>query len=86
MESLLREILQAWFTAGVELDWDELRRYLSARGRSEALKAELEDAIANGQISPQEFERLTSIDQDSPADVARFLREELWEPLYGRRA
>lgn len=83
MESLLRELLQTWFCAGVELDWDELRRYLSAGGRSEALRAELEDAIANERISPQEFERLTSVDQDSPADVVRFLREELWEPLYG---
>lgn len=83
MESLLREILRTRFVAGVDVGWEDLRRFLSVGGRSEALRAELEDAIANERISPQEFERLTSVDQDSPADVARFLREELWVPLYG---
>jgi hypothetical protein len=68
----------------VEVGWLGGPAPISERGwPSEALKAELEDAIANERISPQEFERLAAIDQDSPADVARFLREELWLPLYG---
>lgn len=84
-EELLRHVLETRFCAGVHVGWDELVRFLYAPwfpGRAEAFKAALRDAIVHHRLSPAEFEKLTSVDQDTQEDVDRFLTAELWEQLY----
>jgi hypothetical protein len=83
--SLLKDVLESYFTAGVEADYDEIRQYLNnpdfpARARN--FKSELADAILNHKVTPEEFEEVTAVDQDSQSDVDRFLTTEIWNPLY----
>jgi hypothetical protein len=85
-QSILKELLETTFSMGVETDWEDLRRYLkdpSFPDRESSFKAELADAISNHTISPEEFEKLTAIDQDEQEDVDAFLTDEIWKPLYG---
>lgn len=84
-ESLLRHVLATRFTAGVHVDWDGLLRFLRDPhfpDRERTFKGELADAIREHRITPAEFERITSIDQDSQSDVDSFLVEEVWRQLY----
>jgi hypothetical protein len=84
-DSLLKYILEAYFTAGVESDYDEINGYLNNSNfpaRARAFKKELADAILNHTITPEEFETVTAVDQDSQEDVDTFLKTQLWDPLY----
>ena len=68
------------------MERDDLYRFLNHPNfpnRAREFKEELADAILNHQITPQEFQRLTSTDQDSQEDVDQFLIEEIWNELYG---
>ena len=84
-EGILKGLLETTFSQGVQTDWDDLRRFLNLpefSDRARKFKRELADTILNHKISPQEFERLTAIDQDTQEDVDKFLIEEIWKPLY----
>jgi hypothetical protein len=85
-QSILKRILGARFSAGVATDLESLRKFLRDPNfpeREKAFRAELADAILNHTITPKEFEKLTSIDQDEQEDVDAFLTDEIWRPLYG---
>ena len=84
-DSILKYILQSYFTAGVETDYEDIKRYLNNPNfptRARNFKAELADAILNHTVSPEDYERTTSVDQDSQEDVDKFLTTDIWNPLY----
>lgn len=71
---------------GVATDLESLERFLrdpNFPDREKTFKTELADSIINHRIDPEEFENLTSIDQDEQEDVDAFLTDEIWKPLYG---
>lgn len=85
-KTLLKQILSTRFSLGVATDWADLRRFLTSPSfpeREQLFKAELLNAIQGRTITPEDFEELTGIDQDSQDDVTSFLVEEIWEHLYG---
>ncbi len=62
-----------------------IRRYLNHErfpGRNEQFKCELTEAILNHTISPEQYERLTNVDYDTPEEVEAWLRL-LWQYIYG---
>jgi hypothetical protein len=88
-DSLLKDILQSFFTAGVEADYGEINQYLNNPDfptRARKFKAELANVILNHTLTPEEFEELTAVDQDSQADVDKFLTTEIWNPLYNNES
>jgi hypothetical protein len=84
-ESSLRRILKTEFKQGLGPNYDGIRSYLdhpNFPNRGRRFKQELADAILNHKVTPEEFEKLTDVDQDSQEDVDQFLKVELWDPLY----
>ena len=84
--SPLHHLLQTSFSQGVATDLGLVIGYLRHPrfpDREATFKMELRQAISQQTLSAADFERLTSIDQDSADDVVAFLIAELWEPLYG---
>lgn len=84
-DSVLKGVLESFFCQGVEFTYDELSAYLNNPefpGRARKFKRELAEAIVNHTISPEEFESLTAVDQDSQEDVDEFLTTDIWDPLY----
>jgi len=84
-ESSLRRILKTHFKQGLGPNWDGIKKYLhhpDFPNRDRKFKQELADAILNHTVKPEEFEKLTDVDRDSQEDVDKFLKVELWEPLY----
>ena len=84
-ESPLRRILKTHFKQGLGPNWDGMKQYLNHPefpNRARTFKRELADAILNHSISPDEFEKITDVDQDSQEDVDNFLTTEIWDPLY----
>ena len=84
-KSVLKDVLESYFCQGVEMSYDELNQFLNNRAfpdRARTFKRELADAILNHTISPDEFQDLTAVDQDSQEDVDKFLTTEIWDPLY----
>jgi len=84
-ESSLRRILKTQFKQGLGPNWDGIHQYLNHPefpSRARNFKRELADAILNHTITPEEFEKLTDVDQDSQEDVDKFLTTEIWNQLY----
>ena len=84
-ETLLEGVLATEFSQDIATDWDGLQRFLNHPNfpnRAREFKQELADAILNHRITPDKFERLTALDQDSQEDVDEFLIEEIWNQLY----
>ena len=84
-KSILKDVLETYFCQGVEMSYDELNQFLkneSFPDRARTFKRELADAIINHKITPEEFQDLTAVDQDSQEDVDKFLTTEIWDPLY----
>lgn len=78
-------ILGLLFHADGPWDAEEARRHLNNPdfpGRNEEFRLELDAAIQHGTFTPEEYEKLTEKDFETPAEVAEDLRS-IRKSIYG---
>ncbi len=78
---LLYHYCQVEAPEGIEALRDDLRQP-QWRERTALFRQQLADAIVNKTITPEQYERLTGLDFDTPEDFNKWLRC-LWKELFG---
>ncbi len=85
-QNLLERILENRFYAEAVEDYDSLKNFLTHPkfpNRAIEFKRELADAILNHKITPELYENLTNHELENQQEVDEFLKNEIWQPLYG---
>lgn len=83
---MLEHFLKTTFSLEGSFDYESVQRVLknpNFPNREAEFKKELAHTILNNAISIKKFEDLTDIDYDSLEEINKYLRTEIWQPLYG---
>jgi hypothetical protein len=85
----LATILSLYFEVNsFTADWPaSLQSYLNdpaSKERERLFRTQLAEAILHDTVTPQDYEKLTREDFDTPEDLRRWLKE-VWRDLYGDR-
>jgi len=82
----LKDVLKRHFNVNYTSDAETILRELVTDKfphRNNQFKKELLTAMKTNSISTEEFNKLTDDEMETQEEVSKFLKNEIWQPLYG---